>query len=129
MRSARGMSKVKIVVSAIASCCCITAALGYNWYCGNSDFPFDSEIWKQTANNDRLRMVHDLKHKLPGLRKADVEKLLGQPREDAMGNIYPAFDYIYPLGTKKRPFDEDGIWLLIKFTNDAVTDVEVRYGP
>lgn len=124
------MSKAKLARIAIAICVCITAALGCNWYCSNSDLPFNVETWKQAGDNDRLRMVHDLKdhRRLIGMSEAAVEGLFGKPREDMKDSIFPppGFDHIYPLGTKQiLPFEEEPVWLLIKFQDGIVTDFEV----
>lgn len=92
----------------------------------SSPLKFDTKIWKhQEDSNERLRMVSDLKPKLAGISKAEVEKLLGTPRKDVAG-LYPA-DYIYLLGTQGRLFDVDGVWLCIKFKDDRVKDVQVMH--
>ncbi len=87
-----------------------------------SPIPFDSEVWKSQESNERLRMVNDLKPKLMGISKANVEQLLGTPRKD-VGN-HPA-ECFYLLGTMESFLDTDGVWLRIKYENDRVNDVQV----
>lgn len=86
---------------------------------------FDSQVWKQQEySNQRLRMVDDLKPKLMGLSKRDVEQLLGTPRDDLPR--LEAEEYNYLLGTE-RPLliGMDGVWLRIKFESDHVNHVGV----
>ncbi len=91
-----------------------------------SDTPlqFDTKVWKHQENsNERLRMVSDLKPKLMGIRREQVQQLLGTPRKDFLRSE-PAHFY-YLLGTKERLGDTDGVWLRIKFEKDRVNDIQV----
>lgn len=89
----------------------------------DSPIPFDSEVWKhQEDSNERLRMVSDLKPKLIGISKAEVEQLLGEPA----GELEPGYEYSYLLGVHRLFFwPIDGIWLSIKFESGRVSDVQV----
>lgn len=119
------MTKMKtggIVVAALLS---ISAVVFLFWHHSDSPRPFDTQVWKhQQDTNERLRMVDDLKPKLMGLSKAEVEQLLGAPRTDAAG-LYRGYEYSYLLGTVGRLLDDDGMWLCIRFKKDRVHDVQV----
>ena len=89
-----------------------------------TQLPFNTEVWNRNGdNNDRLRMVEDLRLKLVGHNKAAVRKLLGEPITDLQR--FPGDYYYYGLGTRKRLFDTDGIWLCIKFRNGQTDVVQV----
>jgi hypothetical protein len=109
----------------------------------DSQLPFDKKVWQdqeaqedtrsksipdlwkhQEDGNVRFKMVNDLKPKLIGSNKADVEKLLGIPERDFDPINHPGDDY-YLLGTRERFFDTDGLWLWVKFEKDRVDDVQV----
>lgn len=118
------MSKIKIAGIAIASCVCI-AVVGYNWTHSDSELAFDSAVWKKgEPNKVRFRMYHDLMntHKLVGMRRTEVEKLLGEPEN--YGNTFPKGDYVYFLGMKKTLiFDDFGYLMHVKFQDGVVTEV------
>lgn len=87
--------------------------------------PFDSTDWKEGGNtNERLRMVSDLKPKLMGIPKEEVERLLGAPNNDI--GAPDGGEYYYLLGTV-RPllFGTDGVWLRIKFEKERVNQVQL----
>lgn len=119
------MSKIKIAGIAIASCVCI-AVVGYNWTHSDSELAFDSAVWKKgEPNKVRLRMVHDLmnRHKLVGMKKSELETLLGKPESEGWGSSRPKDDYVYCLGTEWTFFDEDGWLMEVKFQEGVVTEV------
>ncbi len=110
-----------IIVAALLLFSVVMLLFGHR---SDSPLQFDSEVWKHQENsNQRLRMVSDLKPKLMGISKVEVEQLLGTPRKD-LGSSNRA-EYFYLLGTEERFLDTDGIWLRIKFKNDCVNDVQV----
>jgi len=93
---------------------------------GDSERPHRiSDLWKHQQENLRLKMVTDLKPKLMGICKAEVEQLLGEPVTDV--GLYPGDCYYYVLGTQQRFGDTDGIWLCLKFKNDRVDSVQVAH--
>ena len=117
----------------------LTASLLFvqNW---NAQRPFDREIWLHYDDdseqgtspisnswkdyNVRLKMIDDLKPKLLGISKTEVENLLGKPDPDMNPADYST-DYYYLLGTRERILDTDGLWLHLKFENDHVKDAQV----
>ena len=117
----------KIVGICIGTCICILA-VSYFWHGSDSDVHFDPTAWKKAEDtNERLKMVHDLmsKYTLVGMKKEEIEKLLGSPRMDVSGRLLPDYNYVYLLGTKQWLLDEDGVWLCIKLQDNQVRDVQI----
>jgi hypothetical protein len=118
---------VKVVGIAVTLFLC-TVAFGYRWYSTNCDIAFDSAEWKMAEdNNDRRRMVHDLmaRHKLVGMTKSDIDKLLGVARMDVYRDSFPGYDYIYQIGTDRTFGDEDWWWLGLKFQDNVVEEARI----
>jgi hypothetical protein len=129
---------VRIIVAALVVFSAAALLFGRS---SDSQLPFDTEVWKHQAEDDgrpksipdlwkhreadnvRLRMVSDLKPKLMGISKAEVEQLLGTPVK-GLESLHPT-NYYYVLGTQERFLDTDGIWLSLKFENDRANDVQV----
>jgi hypothetical protein len=111
-----------IVVAALLLYSAVVLLFGH---LSESPIPFDAEVWKhQEDSNERLRMVSDLKPKLMGITKRQVEEMLGEPRKDVAG-LCPGHEHTYLLGVVGRLGPDDGIWLCINFENDRVKDVRV----
>lgn len=121
----------------------LTAVASVTFLCDkllNAPRPFDKKIWNQqnegeasddkdpnllsiwTNRNVCLKMFDDLKPKLIGITKKEVEQLLGTPDPNLDEADNPT-DYYYLLGTKERILDTDGLWMCHKFKNDRVTQV------
>lgn len=91
-----------------------------------SPLKFDAEVWKHRQdNNERLRMVSDLKPKLMGASKSAVQNLLGTPITNV--GLYRGDYYYYVLGTQERFGDTDGLWLCLKFKNDLVDSLQIAH--
>jgi hypothetical protein len=120
------MKKTGIVASALLLVSVVLLFFGHRQHT-ESPLPFDPKAWKREEPNQRLRMVSDLKPKLMGMTKTQLEGMLGESRTD-VGELLPGYRYTYLLGTQQRLLDEDGIWLCIKFQNSLVSDVQVLRG-
>jgi hypothetical protein len=134
---------VRIIVAALVLFSAAALLFGRPSDPSDSQLPFDSEVWKHQAEDDgrpksipdlwkhreadnvRLRMVSDVKPKLMGISKAEVEKLLGTPMKD-VGSLGDPGDYFYSLAVYERFMDTDGVLLHIKFKNDRVTSVDAE---
>lgn len=118
------MKRLKIIGMILTSVLMFSFFMLFIRNASESSIPFDAGIWKREENsNKRLQMVSSLKLRLNGISKAEVERLLGTPRMD-VGGLFGA-DFVYLLGVQRRLFDDDGVWLCIKFKNDRVSDVQV----
>jgi hypothetical protein len=86
--------------------------------------PFDSVAWKANpdcgSNARRIRMIDDLfaKRDLKGMRRAEVEALLGE--RDLTG-YFKDYDMVYCLGPERGFVPIDSEWLVIKLDQDKVT--------
>jgi hypothetical protein len=85
--------------------------------------PFNSVAWqdeKQIESDDpiRIRMVDDLirSRRLGGLKRADVEHILGKPNSTG---YFEGHDFAYWLGPSRRMLSIDSEWLLIDFDNNG----------
>jgi len=93
-----------------------------------SRMPFDSAKWKAEnvdgAQGIRVRMVDDLlrHHRLVGMRRVQVDKLLGVPPPTP---YFSEYDYVYWLGPERGPFGIDSEWLVLRCQQDIVVAAEV----
>jgi hypothetical protein len=84
--------------------------------------PFNSVAWqdeKQIESNDPIiRMVDDLirSRRLDGLKRADVEHILGKPNST---DYFTGHDFAYWLGPERRMLSLDSEWLLVDFDNNG----------
>jgi hypothetical protein len=69
-------------------------------------------------------MVDDLllRHRLVGMKRAELEKLLGSPPPTA---YFREYDYVYWLGPERGLFSIDSEWLVVKCTRDVVVSATV----
>jgi hypothetical protein len=127
-------TKIKIAGFAVAAFFICVVGAGFLGQHSESPLPFDREAWKRQKGhedtNERLRMVGDLKTKLMGISKAEVEQLLGTPGSElepvTRACRDAGYEYTYLLGVH-RVFScpIDGIWLCINFQSGRVSDVQV----
>jgi hypothetical protein len=89
---------------------------------------FDSGEWKaenrRGADGIRVQMVDDLlrRHDLVGMRRAQLEELLGVPPPT---DYFSEYDYVYWLGPERGAFSIDSEWLVVKCRQDLVVSAEV----
>lgn len=99
----------------------------YDRYAGRGPIPWTREAWLAAARDlegTRYLMLDDLRkqHPLEGLRRTDVESLLGPL--DGFNPFPEEFDACYCLGPEPG-FGFDSIWLAFQFdSNDRVVAVE-----
>ena len=89
--------------------------------------PFDSVAWKssqQFHNESRIRMVDNLlaRHKLKGKSEEDIIALLGKPHET---EHFSGWDMAYWLGPKRGFLPIDSEWLVLNFSNQAVSEFAI----
>ncbi|MGH7285099.1 MAG: hypothetical protein ACRELY_26545 [Polyangiaceae bacterium] len=84
--------------------------------------PLDSARWKAAplygTDETRLHMLDDAEKRIRGMKRADVEALLGPQSDPA---YFKGWDLRYWLG----PNDLDSWWLLIKLRDGVVTELRV----
>jgi hypothetical protein len=88
---------------------------------------FESGTWKNAEASPegiRIRMVDDLlrKHPLVGMPRAEIDQLLGVPRET---DYFADYEYVYWLGPERGLIPIDSGWLGIKFSNDVVSEAQL----
>jgi hypothetical protein len=103
----------------------VLASVGVGYLGGYFDrIPFDAAEWKAQEDGKwiRRRMVDDLlrRHRLVGMRRAEVQALLGPPREYSNESSYECVLRPYP-----DAFDFDWEVLQITFAGDTVTAARV----
>jgi len=89
---------------------------------------FDSSRWKaenrRGAEGVRVRMVDDLlrRRRLVGMKRAELESLLGSPPPTP---YFRDYDYVYWLGPERGLFSIDSEWLVVRCAGDVVVSAEV----
>jgi hypothetical protein len=90
-----------------------------------SDKPFSEDAWQHGRINQRSAMVNDLirHHKLIGMTKSDVEKLLGQEDQDAWPRRPKSSDTClsYDLGHRSMKY---GQCFVLYYRDDHIKDYE-----
>lgn len=93
------------------------------------DHKFDSKEWKKLGtlgswDDTRTHMVDDLlrRYELVGMTKAEIDTLLGVPRETS---YFREYDYVYWLGPERGFMSIDSEWLGIRFENDVAVEARL----
>lgn len=89
---------------------------------------FDSTLWKSKSDMKegvRIHMIDDLmkRHKLIGMTKESIEKLLGEPPESEY--FRGTCDWLYWLGPERGFMSIDSEWLCIKYTGDMASEAKI----
>lgn len=111
--------KITGLAVCLSLCLSILGSLWFFMY-DQQHLPFDSEKWKQAPTKDtdqptsRQKMLDDLlsKHKLVGMKRKEIEDLLGKPTDGGPDENY------YLLGVERGFIPLDYEYLLIKFKNE-----------
>ncbi len=101
----------------------------FTFYSGcSSDISFDSAQWKSAPlygiNDIRYRMHNNLlkKHKLIGMPKEEIVKLLG-PQSDP--SYFQSWDLRYWMGPEPGFISLDSIWIIMKLKDNKVIKYEI----
>jgi hypothetical protein len=93
-----------------------------------SRIPFDATTWRSENTEQprglRVRMVDDLlrRHPLLGMRRADVDALLGVPPKTS---YFADYEYVYWLGPERGFMSIDSEWLALRFRDDRVVEARI----
>ena len=95
--------------------------------------PFSTEAWRARGSTEgvcspRRAMVADLlrRHPLVGMKRADVEKLLGPPDGEPWSDLYPGAGYSLGLAYPPARGATHSVPLLLYYdANGAVREVRV----
>lgn len=110
---------------------CLFSLAGSVWFVVRQDTFFNSKVWKDAPLKDssdsyvRQKMVDDLllRYKLVGMKRTELEQLLGQPDNSGYVENYNSYSYI--LGPERGIFGIDYEYLSIKFKGGKVIAAEI----